>query len=81
MVALVECDRDTVRLHRHLRHGVADATIVTLAILGCDDKESVLNVEKRITHKRLNFKYYTLCACLSQHKDSHEFANKNIFTR
>jgi hypothetical protein len=58
---------------------VADAAIVAIAILRGDDKESVLDVEKRIANKRFNSKFMLLCPCISRHKDSHEFANKNIF--
>lgn len=44
-VALVEGYRDAVGVHRHLRNGVADTTIVAAAITCRDDKQTVLDVE------------------------------------
>ena len=55
-ITLVEGYRDSVRLCRHLCHRVADATIVAVTILGCDDKQSILDVEKRITHRLISIK-------------------------
>ena len=39
-----------IKWNKRPRHSVADATIVAAILTSCDDKQAVLNVEKRITH-------------------------------
>ncbi len=55
-IALVEGHGDAVRLHGHLRDGVADTAIVAAAVTRGDDEQAVLDVEKGVAHKNRTIK-------------------------
>jgi len=49
-VFFAEGHGNSVGLCRYLFDSIADAAVVATAIVGCDDKQTVLDIEKRIAH-------------------------------